>query len=54
VTVKQARLNSNSAAIFPATLLPKGHSTIRVALSVNQAGPGYLGGLSRKLTYTRS
>ncbi|HEY4348278.1 MAG TPA: hypothetical protein VGM80_11875 [Gaiellaceae bacterium] len=54
VTVKQARLNSNSAAIFPATLLPKGRSTIRVALSVNQAGPGYLGGLSRKLTYTRS
>jgi hypothetical protein len=53
VTLKQTRLNSRSAAIFPATLLPKGRSTIRVAMSVNQAGPGYLGGFSRMLTYTR-
>jgi hypothetical protein len=54
ITMKQARLNANSGAIFPATLLPKGRSTIRVAMSVNQAGPGYLGGLGRQLTYTRS
>jgi hypothetical protein len=54
VTVKQTRLNASSVAIFPASLLPKGRSTIRVAISVNQAGPGYLGGKSRTLTYTRS
>ena len=54
ITVKQLRLNGNSTAIFSATVLPKGHSTIRVVMSVNQAGPGYLGGKSRTLSYTRS
>ena len=52
--MKQTRLNANSVAIFSAKLLPQGRSTIRVAMSVNQAGPGYLGGKSRTLTYTRS
>ena len=54
VTVKQTRLNADSVAIFAASLLPKGHSTIRVVMSVNQAGPGYLGGKSRTLVYTRA
>ena len=54
ITVKQTRLNANSVAIFSAKLLPQGRSTIRVVMSVNQAGPGYLGGKSRTLTYTRS
>ena len=54
ITVKQTRLNANSSRSSPAKLLPKGRSTIRVAMSVNQAGPGYLGGKSRTLTYTRS
>src|SRR5262249_44981860 len=54
VTVKQIRLNANSVAIFSASLLPKGHSTIRVVMSVNQAGPGYLGGKSRTLVYDRA
>jgi hypothetical protein len=53
VTVKQSRLNANSAAVFSATLLPHGRSTIRVVMSVNQAGPGYLGGKSRTIVYTR-
>jgi hypothetical protein len=53
VTVRQGRLNANSAAIFSAKLLPKGPSTIRVVMSVNQAGPGYLGGKSRILTVRR-
>jgi hypothetical protein len=53
VNVRQTRLNAASTAIFPSTLLPHGKSQIRVALSVNQAGPGYLGGLSRTLTYLR-
>ncbi len=54
VTVAFRRLSSSSGAVFPAALLPQGTSTIRVALSVNQAGPGYLGGLSRELTVRRA
>jgi hypothetical protein len=53
VTVKRARLNGSSLAIFRASLLPHGRSTIRIAMSVNQAGPGYLGGFSRTLVYRR-
>jgi hypothetical protein len=52
-TVKRARLNTASNAFFKRTLLPKGRSTIRIAFSVNQAGPGFLGGFSRQLTVTR-
>jgi hypothetical protein len=53
VTLRQSRLNARSTAVFPASLLPHGTSTVRVAMSVNQAGPGYLGGLSRTLVYRR-
>jgi len=53
VTVKRARLTAGSTAFFKARLLPHGRSTIRIALSVNQAGPGYLGGFSRQLVYRR-
>ena len=52
-TVARARLNANSAAIFRAATLPTGRSTVRVAMSVNQAGPGYLAGFSRLLSYRR-
>ena len=52
-TVKRTRLNAASTAIFHAKALPRGESTIRVALSVNQAGPGYLAGLSRHKVYRR-
>lgn len=52
-TVERARLNGNETAIFNASVLPRGTSSIRVALSVNQAGPGYLGGFSRILHYRR-
>ena len=51
VTVKRQRLNGNSTTFFPASLLPKGRQTVRVAMSVNQAGPGYLGGFSRQLHF---
>ena len=50
-TITRARLNPG--AIFAVGVLPRGISQIRVALSVNQAGPGYLGGFSRTLTYSR-
>jgi hypothetical protein len=53
VTLKQLRLNSTSTAIFRA-ILPKGTSTLRIAISVNQAGAGYLGGISRTITYHRA
>jgi plastocyanin len=53
VTVKQVRLGSNSGAVFRATL-PHGTSPIRVFLSVNQAGPGYLAGISRTVIYSRA
>ncbi len=53
-TVARERLNPNSSATFLATLLPGGHSSLRIAFSVNQAGPGYLAGFSRRLAYTRS
>jgi hypothetical protein len=52
-TVKKARLNDSSTAIFRGKVLPRGRSTIRIALSVNQAGPGYLGGLSRHIAFRR-
>jgi hypothetical protein len=53
VTVKRARLNGTSAASFAADVLPRGPSTIRIAMSVNQAGAGYLGGFSRTAAYRR-
>jgi hypothetical protein len=52
-TVAKAKLNAKSSATFHATALPKGPSLIRVAMSVNQAGAGYLGGFSRTLSYRR-
>jgi hypothetical protein len=53
VTVKREKLNAKSNAVFAATLLPHGTSTIRIALSVNQAGAGLLAGFSRELVYRR-
>jgi hypothetical protein len=52
-TVKRVRLSSRSAALFRATL-PRGSSTLRIAMSVNQAGGGYLGGFSRTIVYRRA
>jgi hypothetical protein len=55
VTVKRATLNPKSSALFAASALPAHQSsTIRIAMSVNAAGPGYLGGFSRTITYRRS
>jgi hypothetical protein len=45
--------NSSSLTTFSAGLLPYGRSTIGVAASINQAGAGYLGGLSRTLFFRR-
>jgi plastocyanin len=53
VTLKRVRLNANSAAVF-GPILPHGASSLRIAMSVNQAGTGYLGGTSRTIVYDRA
>ncbi|HUY72848.1 MAG TPA: hypothetical protein VMV08_11450 [Gaiellaceae bacterium] len=53
-TVARSRLNHKSSAIFAAAKLPHGTSSIRIAMSVNQAGTGYLAGFSRTLNYKRA
>jgi hypothetical protein len=50
VTVKRVRLNRRSAATFR-TRLRRGR--FRIVMSVNQAGPGYLAGISRTIVYRR-
>ena len=51
-TIKRVRLGSRSRAELHVSL-PKGRSTVRIALSVNQAGAGFLGGTSRAITVKR-
>jgi hypothetical protein len=53
VTVAYRHLSARSNAIFHAASLPHGSSHIRIAMSVNQAGPGLLAGFSRTITYHR-
>ena len=47
-TVMQKKLGARSALVFTPSI-PS--STIRIAFSVNQAGAGYLGGVSHRLRY---
>ena len=53
LTIKRIRLGIHSRAEFTA-VLPHGRSVLRVAFSVNQAGVGYLGGLSRTIVVSRA
>jgi plastocyanin len=52
VTIKRVTLDLASRARFQATL-PVGVSRLRIALSVNQAGAGYLGAFSREISFRR-
>jgi hypothetical protein len=52
-TIARARLGGTSQAIFPVDAVPGGSSKLRVVMSVNQAGAGYLGGFSRPFAYQR-
>jgi plastocyanin len=52
VTLKRVRLGGKSSAVFRLRL-PKGKSRIRIAMSVNQAGGGYLDGYSPVITVRR-
>jgi plastocyanin len=53
VTIKVVPLDLNSRARFRAPL-PMGVSRLRIAMSVNQAGVGYLAAFSREITYRRT
>jgi plastocyanin len=53
VTLKRIALNSSGAQRFKVTL-PKGVNRLRIAMSVNQAGAGYLGAFSKTITYRKS
>lgn len=53
VTIKRVSLDLSSRARFRA-LLPCGANRLRIAMSVNQAGAGYLGAFSREITYRRA
>jgi hypothetical protein len=50
VLVRRVRLKRRSGATFR-TRLPRGR--VRIVMSVNQAGPGYLAGISRTIAYRR-
>jgi len=53
ITIKRVRLNARSGKVFRATL-PRGTSRLRIAMSVNQAGAGYLAGFSRTIVVRRA
>jgi plastocyanin len=52
VTIKRVTLDLNSRARFQAAL-PFGANRLRIAMSVNQAGAGYLAGFSHEIIYRR-
>jgi plastocyanin len=53
VTIKRVTLDLNSRARFE-TVLPVGPNRLRIAMSVNQAGAGYLAAFSREIVYRRA
>jgi hypothetical protein len=53
VTIGKRSLNRRSETVFPAVLLPGGTNTLRVVMSVNQAGSGFLGAIGRSFVYQR-
>jgi plastocyanin len=53
VTIKRVSLDLNSRARFNA-VLPLGANRLRIAMSVNQAGAGYLGAFSREINWRRT
>jgi plastocyanin len=53
VTIKRVFLDLGSRARFEAKL-PCGSNRLRIAMSVNQAGAGYLGAFSREISYRRA
>jgi hypothetical protein len=52
-TIAKATLNKDNVAIFDPAELPGGASTLRIAMSVNQAGTGLMGAFGRAFVYQR-
>jgi plastocyanin len=52
VTIKRVSLDLSSRARFEA-VLPAGTNRLRIAMSVNQAGAGYLAAFSREILYRK-
>ena len=52
LTIARLHLNASAVAVFHPSL-PRGLSTLRVAMSINQAGIGYLAGFSPVISYHR-
>jgi plastocyanin len=52
VTLKKVTLNTSGAQRFKVRL-PMGLSRLRIAMSINQAGAGYLGAFSKTIQYRR-
>jgi hypothetical protein len=52
LTIARTRLGAGSIAVFRPQL-PRGRSVVRVAISAQQAGTGYLAGYSAGLAYRR-
>jgi hypothetical protein len=50
-TLSQLPVNKIGEVTFPAPAITTGTATLRIAMSVNQAGAGYLGTTSHDLTY---
>ena len=50
LSVKKVTLNTSGAKRFKVTL-PKGLNRLRIAMSINQAGAGYLGAFSKTIQY---
>jgi hypothetical protein len=50
-TLTQMPLNRDSSAVFPALSTSSANSTLRIAMSVNEAGAGFLGTLSHAFLY---
>jgi plastocyanin len=50
VTIKRVQLDASSRVRFQAAL-PVGANRLRIAMSVNQAGAGYLAGFSREIVW---
>jgi hypothetical protein len=52
VRVRKVTLGSQSSRRFK-SLMPRGTSRLRIFMTVNQAGAGYLGGMSGVLVFRR-
>jgi hypothetical protein len=50
-TVAKRTLNAASSTVFPVSSLPHGAPLLRLAMSVNQAGVGYLGAFGSAVSY---